>query len=97
VNVQVSGDGGDLLLRPGERSDDADGLAELLADAGIATPGELVALTRVVALSASTTALAWARGVPEGGAPVTAEDVVRTSWAEATWAAPVEPVDDGPG
>jgi hypothetical protein len=76
------------------RSDDGQGLAELLTEAGVATPTDLVQLARVVAVSASATALTWARGLPaEDDRPPTADDVLRTSWAEAAWVVAEEPQD----
>ena len=69
-----------------ERSDDRAGLTELLDELGVDTPTALVRIVQLFTVSASTTALSWARGIPLDGADaVTAEDVVRTSWAEAEW------------
>lgn len=69
-----------------DRADDATGLAELLADLDVATPSELAGLLQVLCVSASYTALSWARGVElsESGR-LTAQDVLSTSWAEAVW------------
>jgi hypothetical protein len=72
-----------------ERQDEPAGLAALLADLGVRTPTDLVALLRLLTVSSSYTAVSWARGIAlSEGEPVTADDVVRTSWAHAAWVEP---------
>jgi hypothetical protein len=74
-----------------ERQDEPAGLAALLADLGVRTPTDLVALIQLLTVSSSYTALSWARGIAlSEGDLVTADDVVRTSWAHAAWAEPSE-------
>lgn len=69
-----------------DRSDDATGLAELLADLDVGTPSELAGLLQVLCVSASYTALSWARGVElSDSGRLTADDVLSTSWAHAAW------------
>ncbi len=75
-----------------ERPEEPAGLTALLTDLGVRTPADLLGLLQLLTVSSGYTAVSWARGISlsEGGR-VTADDVLRTSWAHAAWAEPTPP------
>lgn len=81
-----------------ERPEDPAGLTALLNDLDVRTPIDLLTLLQLLTVSSSYTAVSWTRGIAlSEGDRVTADDVLRTSWAHAAWeepAPPAPPVSD---
>lgn len=66
-----------------EYAENAEGLAELLANLQVSRPSDLLETMRMLTLSASYTALTWAGGIAvEGDRRFDASDVLNTSWAQ---------------
>lgn len=75
-----------------ERPEDPAGLTALLNDLDVHTPIDLLTLLQLLTVSSSYTAVSWTRGIAlSEGDRVTADDVLRTSWAHAAWEEPAPP------
>jgi hypothetical protein len=75
-----------LAALTSDRTDDAQGLAELLTELRVTRPSELLDTIRMLVLSASYTSLTWSGGLAAaGGTRYTERDVLSTSWAAVEW------------